>query len=127
MRNSINDMLSKLGGLRGRSTDSGSVHTCRVCDFSHMQVVRDACKETRTYFDGLCLDCMDASKPKFGDADEDYWKHAENRNWDNGCRIRHLQPTWYFSFMGRRQKMIEFNSKSRRRPWVGHDSDSESE
>jgi hypothetical protein len=53
---------------------------------------------------------MNASKPKLGSDDEDYWKHTNlSVGWDHGCRLRHGQPTWYFSFMGRRAKMIEWN------------------
>lgn len=52
---------------------------------------------------------MSSSKPKLGDADEDYWCHASlGVHWDHGCRVKHQQPTWYFSFMGRKQKMVEW-------------------
>lgn len=52
---------------------------------------------------------MDASKPKLDSDDQDYWKHAGlGVAWSQGCRIRHKQPTWYFSFMGRRAKMMEW-------------------
>lgn len=37
---------------------------------------------------------MNASKAKFGDTDEDYWRHAEDHRWDSKCRIKHRQPTW---------------------------------
>lgn len=58
---------------------------------------------------------MDASNPKLGDADEDYWKHSKlGVHWDQGCRIRHQQPTWYFSFLGRRMKMLEWVASSKR-------------
>ncbi|THV92482.1 hypothetical protein D6D25_09491, partial [Aureobasidium pullulans] len=54
------------------------------------------------YFDGLCLDCMDHTQPKFADEHEDYWGHLErDMEWDNACRIDHGQATWYYSFMGR--------------------------
>ena len=53
---------------------------------------------------------MDASKPKLSSNDEDYWKHDNlGVGWDEGCRVSHDQPTWYFSFMGRRGKMMEWN------------------
>ena len=62
---------------------------------------------------GFLLDCMNSSNPKLGDADEDYWKHTNLCvHWDAGCRIRHQQPTWYFSFLGRRQKMVEWVDRS---------------
>ena len=56
---------------------------------------------------------MDASKPKFGDTDADYWRHAKQGvKWDSRCRINHDQPTWYFSFMGRVEKQIEWRNES---------------
>jgi hypothetical protein len=46
---------------------------------------------------------------KFGDTDKDYWNHARTDvKWNAHCRISHGQPTWYYSFMGRRDKMIEW-------------------
>lgn len=57
---------------------------------------------------------MDASKPKLGDADEDYWRHSKlGVQWDLGCRVRHKQPTWYFSFLGRRAKMTNWINRPR--------------
>ena len=53
-------------------------------------------------FDGLCLDCMDKTRPKLKSVDEDYWRHDDLKVWDTDCRISHGQSTWYFSFMGRK-------------------------
>lgn len=67
---------------------------------------------------------MDASKPKLRDADEDYWNHAEDGvAWDEDCRISHGQPSWYFSFLGRRQKMLDFNQRKRDDKYVRRDSE----
>ena len=97
------------------------------CSFEFGEVVRKAVEKARSYFDGLCLgklhqlprarsnsvadgvivDCISLSHPKLADHDEDYWNHANlGVAWDDGCRVRHKQPSWYFSFMGRRQKMV---------------------
>jgi len=65
-------------------------------------VVRSANSKVKKYFDGLCLDCMDGSKSK--DVNMDYCSHNEERKWDLGCRISHGQPTWFYSFMGRKEK-----------------------
>lgn len=69
-------------------------------------MVNAAVVNTREYFDGLCLDCMDRSKSKTGDEDSDYWRHhqLQEGEWDHGCRVRHGEPTWYFSFLGRNEK-----------------------
>ncbi len=60
-------------------------------------------KHVSEYFDGLCLDCLDRSQPKTGSTHSYYWRHASlnQKEWCKGCRVKHKQPTWYFSFMGR--------------------------
>lgn len=55
---------------------------------------------------------MSSNKNKLNE-DSDYWTHAERREYDDGCRIKHGQPTWYFSFMGRKEKMDIFQKKDR--------------
>lgn len=59
--------------------------------------------------------CMNSSQSKTGDSDEDYWFHDQMKYWDNGCKFRHGQPTWYFSFMGRRDMMLKFQKDKRDR------------
>ncbi|RAH40447.1 uncharacterized protein BO95DRAFT_457380 [Aspergillus brunneoviolaceus CBS 621.78] len=73
---------------------------CTHCGCNWEAAVAGAAKRVEGYFDGLCLDCMDNTKnlEKGGDRDRDYWAY------DVGCRIKHGEPTWYFSFMGRREK-----------------------
>ncbi|KAI1078483.1 hypothetical protein F5B20DRAFT_582399 [Whalleya microplaca] len=66
--------------------------------------------EIERKFDGLCLDCM--HKFKTGDEDCDYWEHARLRQYDHGCRFKHGQPTWYFSYMGRRETMNKFQDRN---------------
>jgi hypothetical protein len=79
------------------------------------------------YFDGLCLDCM--KRTKSGDVDDDYWEHDFEKIWDSGCRIKHGQPSWYFSFMGRKTDMKNHKQRKkerreRRRHWHSfYDSD----
>jgi len=61
------------------------------------------------------LDCM--TKSKFGDHDADYWHHADRHvAWDSECRVNHDQPSWYFSFMGRRGKMVQWTKAKRTGP-----------
>jgi hypothetical protein len=65
---------------------------------------------TKDNFDGLCLDCMESSKPK---ADKEYWKacgQSPMGRWDQDCRITHGQQTWYVSWCGRdehRRKLLD--------------------
>jgi hypothetical protein len=64
---------------------------------------------------------MDASKPKLSSDDEDYWKHGDlGVAWDERCRIRHRQPTWYFSFLGRKSKMNEWRQAKKGSGGRGH-------
>lgn len=62
-------------------------------------------RNIRNYFNGLCLDCMDSSRPRTGAIATDYWLHNDEREWDAGCRIKHGRNTWYFSYMGRPEQM----------------------
>ena len=114
-RNSINTILNRLDQFE-------LVHpTNHLCSFSSHRnfevVVKSAQACTRSYFDGLCLDCMDKSKPKTGDVDMDYWRHSDIRDVDliSGCRVTHRKPTWYFSFMGRQEDRVLFKNHRRRR------------
>ncbi|PYH86447.1 hypothetical protein BO82DRAFT_397619 [Aspergillus uvarum CBS 121591] len=78
-----------------------------ACEHGWKAVVAGAAKRVEAYFDGLCLDCMDLTKNlhKGGDRDRDYWAYMRPRDrYDENCRIKHGEPTWYFSFMGRREK-----------------------
>jgi hypothetical protein len=71
----------------------------------HISDIRD---KILTYWHGLCLDCMNVSKPKTGDIDIDYWLHNSREEWSRGCRLKHSRNTWYFSFMGRPSIMSSF-------------------
>lgn len=52
---------------------------------------------------------------KTEDMDGDYWVHAKpNVHWDHKCRIKHGEPTWYYSFMGRKEKMEDFNKNKKK-------------
>ncbi|KAL2075340.1 hypothetical protein VTL71DRAFT_283 [Oculimacula yallundae] len=79
---------------------------------AHVLKIRQA---ILTYWEGLCLDCMDISKPRTGSIDNDYWTHNDTRNYDRGCRIRHKRNTWYFSFMGRAEIMDAFKHEQQAR------------
>jgi hypothetical protein len=57
---------------------------------------------------------MCSSKTK-NDEDRQYWNWSQTGRYayNTHCRIKHGQPTWYFSFMGRKEKMASFQKKSR--------------
>lgn len=86
---------------------------CRSCNRDWKGVVESAAEYVQKYFDGLCLDCMDSSKNvrPGGDEDDDYWVYSQTRGaYDGGCRVSHGEPTWYFSFMGGREKRGGFQN-----------------
>lgn len=80
--------------------------TCSDCtDLDYEEVVEGARSYVAIYFGGLCLDCMDRSKSN--DEDSDYWKHSLLKEYQymGGCRVgKHIQSSWYFSYMGRKQR-----------------------
>lgn len=59
-------------------------------------------------FKGLCLDCFTRTKFDGEGEDEDYWNHCHNFEFDYGCTVKHGQPTWYFSYMGRPEALQEW-------------------
>jgi hypothetical protein len=107
-KTSMNTLLSRLG-----SFDLGATGACYTCNIDWKQQAKQAKTITQGYFDGLCLDCMDKSKPPRGkNSDELYWTHlsSENGKWDKNCRIPHGEPSWYMSWCGRdehRQKLLK--------------------
>lgn len=62
-------------------------------------------------FKGLCLDCL--TKTKFESEDDDYWNHCHNFEFDYGCTVKHGQPTWYFSYMGRPEALQQWAKKKK--------------
>jgi hypothetical protein len=48
------------------------------------------------------------------DEDEEYWNHHKPGIWKGKCRIEHEQSTWYFSFLGRKEKLDKHQKKLRR-------------
>ncbi|KAK5699159.1 hypothetical protein LTR17_023476 [Elasticomyces elasticus] len=93
--------------------------TCgtRLCSFDFGYTIAAVRAEMKKLFDGLCLDCMATSNPSPPEAsDEPFWAKARNKynsSWDKDCRIRHQQPTWFFSFIGERSKMNSWVEGSR--------------
>lgn len=132
---SIDSILSALRRFEYTDPHPGGTKTCFTCKGNFKKDVQAAIERTRAYFDGLCLgkyslpisycnfadvyvaDCMNSAKT--GDKDKDYWKYLSatqkmkfargfSGRWDEGCRVRHDEPTWYFSFMGSRKTFDEW-------------------
>ncbi|PSN72283.1 hypothetical protein BS50DRAFT_569809 [Corynespora cassiicola Philippines] len=53
---------------------------CAFCAVDWTVQVNCAINLTANHFDGLCLDCMEASRPKHGDVDADYWQQLGSIN-----------------------------------------------
>ncbi|KAH0152212.1 hypothetical protein KCU67_g9918, partial [Aureobasidium melanogenum] len=96
-RKSVNDVCESLGKFDLPDTRG----ECFMCSNNWTRIVANAIREVKRHFDGMCLDCMDATQPKFLDEHMDYWSHAASKEWDKKCRVSHGQATWYSSFMGR--------------------------
>ena len=69
------------------------------------ELVRNVVANARSYFDGLCLNCIDTSKPKTVNTDVDYWehKHLTEADYAYGCWAgKHAQPTLFIFFHGKK-------------------------
>jgi hypothetical protein len=89
------------------SVDQSRRSQCSMCWLDGKGIVEKAIRRVSEYFDGLCLDCMVRTKAVMLDhnTDQDYWFHHRwEESYDRDCRIAHGEPTWYFSFMGRKEK-----------------------
>ena len=98
----MSEILYRLGKFKFEAKSSA----CGACRQDYKGKVTRTEEIVEDYFGGLCLDCLDRSKPKLGDPDMDYWRHhtLKENEWITGCRFRHKQPTWYFSFNGRKEE-----------------------
>ncbi|KAI5203138.1 hypothetical protein E4T39_04336 [Aureobasidium subglaciale] len=99
---SLTEIFTCLGWFEKNFERVAIQNDCSSCRINWVKVVGDSVTNIKEYFDGLCLDCMDHTKPKFLDEHQDYWNHlVHNKAWDEKCRVKHGQATWYNSFMGR--------------------------
>ena len=82
-------------------------------------------------FDGLCLgkiiitiytialtdhEHIDCMKSFSNEADDrEYWNNSKCGHFSRGtCRIKHGRFSWYWSFLGKREKMDHFHGEERR-------------
>ncbi|CAG8898005.1 unnamed protein product [Penicillium egyptiacum] len=102
-KNCVLDILNRLANFdEDKMADRDPwVPTCEACSHSWKRLVGHAQRHVQNYFDGLCLDCM-KNQPN---ENSEYWAFGTPRyEYDGTCRISHGEPTWYFSFMGRRDR-----------------------
>lgn len=111
-KSSMGEILSILDEFR---YEVGEPSCQRSCQQNFRSIILNAQMHTSEYFEGLCLDCMDHSKSKTEDVDMDYWQHSKlhESEWVRGCRFSHKQPTWYYSFMGRKETRDRLREKAR--------------
>ncbi|KAH7084780.1 hypothetical protein BKA63DRAFT_559463 [Paraphoma chrysanthemicola] len=107
LSSSISQIINRLKGFKYDYTPK--CQRCRTHDWE--TIVLRALSNTNGYFNGICLDCQDRSKPRGDNIDDEYEKHnsSEGGRWDTRCRIKHGQLTWYISWLGRpdiREKIL---------------------
>ncbi|KAL2705955.1 hypothetical protein AAEP93_001205 [Penicillium crustosum] len=103
-KNCVRDILDRLVNFDNDTITNShpeSAQICNSCSRSWKRVVEYTRRQVESYFDGLCLDCMQNTP----DENSEYWAlDTPGYVYDNTCRIRHGEPTWYFSFMGRGER-----------------------
>lgn len=107
---SINEILSRLEDFEMKTIDNDN--ECDLCTIAWYSKVKRARERTLTNFDGVCMDCMNVSRPNGRNPDDEYWRKLGNSTgrWDGKCRVTHGQQTWYVSWCGRdehRRQLIE--------------------
>lgn len=98
---SIETLCQRLAKFDWKPKLKGCCHWLSTKDFN--RIVHATATRTRSYWDGLCLQCMDRTNPKTGSHDSDYWNARTLRKYWKYCDIEHGQPTWHFSFLGREE------------------------
>ncbi|KAL8723802.1 MAG: hypothetical protein Q9181_007186, partial [Wetmoreana brouardii] len=119
LKYSIHEILGNLAQFSYEAPASA----CGECHKDYKGIVERVAIMVKGYFNCLCLDCLDHSKPKTGDIDMDYWRHdkLKEHEWVLGCRFRHKQPTWYFSFNGlkeERDRLVKRRVSERRTQYL---------
>ena len=99
----ISEILDKLQKFTFEPKSTACITCTRACR-SHGELgmvryedhITKIVTRMRSYFDGLCLDCLDRTQPKLADTDKDYWTYASLREeeWCMGCRVQHKEATW---------------------------------
>lgn len=113
-RNSVADILTRLDYFNHRNLSCNKhdpLSQCSWCSRTWTCLIEGIQRRIRRYFDGLCLDCLRNHLDKHST----YWnrelhREAYDGEWDSTCHISHGEPTWYFSFNGRRERNPYYES-----------------
>ncbi|KAI4245527.1 MAG: hypothetical protein LQ352_006552, partial [Teloschistes flavicans] len=91
----MGEILVSLGKFNYEAPSSA----CAKCRRDYKRAAANVRNTVQQYFDGLCLDFLDRSKPKTGHLDIGYWSHQdlEEYKWVLGCRFCHRRPTCFFT------------------------------
>jgi hypothetical protein len=99
-RNSISSLLERLTKF-----DRTHGNTC-TCNYEEIQTVNETIRIVGRYLQGLCVDCMrkdETLRQRETEPDryDDNYGHfgISDSVYDKKCRIRHKNPTWYWSNM----------------------------
>ncbi|PQE10016.1 BTB POZ fold protein [Rutstroemia sp. NJR-2017a BVV2] len=93
-------------------------NTCDGCEYLLQDTsIHEIHKTIQEHFEGLCLDCMDLSKGTSEDTKK-YLRRDVFREYDSECRVSHGQPTWYWSYMGRKTEM-QAHQREKHKKWNG--------
>ncbi|KAF2809659.1 uncharacterized protein BDZ99DRAFT_463435 [Mytilinidion resinicola] len=122
LRTSICEITQRIRQFKHQS----AAPDCADCNINWIGVVFGGVRATEAYFDGLCLDCMDRSRVK--DGDKNHWLQcgAVDKRWDSRCRIKHGEPTWYASWLGRndhKQKLLDMRHAAEDVPGIRFDTE----
>ncbi|KAJ5715386.1 uncharacterized protein N7483_012567 [Penicillium malachiteum] len=99
-KSSISELLRRLKDFKVENIGPPD-EDCFNCGIDFQDHVETAARTVEKYFDGMCLDCMKEDP----DLSSPYWQPKGYRgSYDRTCRIRHGEPSWYYSFMGRRER-----------------------
>ena len=99
-RSPLSELFERLSHFEFRpATTSCESGECRR---SFKRSVEVAIGRARQSFQGLCLDCMNRSKPVVGQPRGEYIKNNSPHVgcWDIDCRFGHGRPSWYVSSRG---------------------------
>ena len=100
----ISHTLRKLRSFKYPPID----HNCDCCPKDFEQIVQEAVADNEDHFHGLCLDCINRADKSNRDPKGKAEREARRGYWDAGCRITHEEPTWWFSFIARKDEKDHF-------------------